>query len=76
MWAKQVVELGFVAEQTTWKTIEKHVQTQFTTTWTSIVISRVDDYFHHDFQMGFQAYMHKYMGVNLGCTTSKGASMG
>jgi hypothetical protein len=37
-------------------------------------ISGVDDYFHHDFQMGFQAYPHKYMGVNLGYTTSKGAN--
>jgi hypothetical protein len=27
------------------------------------------DYFHHDFQIGLQTYMHKYMGVNLGYTT-------
>ncbi len=58
----------------TWKTIKKHVQAQFTKTWTSIAISRVDDHFHHDFQMGFQEYPHRYMGVSLGCTTSKSAN--
>jgi hypothetical protein len=66
--------LGFTTKQTTLKIIEKHVQAQFITLWTSIVISGVDDHFHHDFQMGFQAYSQKYMGVNLGFTTSKGAN--
>ncbi len=61
-WAKQAAELGSTTEWTTWKTIEKHVQAQFITTWTSIAISRVDDYFHHEFQMGFQTYPQNTWG--------------
>jgi hypothetical protein len=63
MRTKWATELGSATKRTIWKTINKHVQAQFTTTWTSIAISRVDDHFHHDFQMGFQTYSHKYMGA-------------
>ncbi len=63
---ERTTKLGSVADQTTWKTIEKCVKTQFIIVWNPLVITKVGHHFHHDFQVGLQANPHMYMGVNLG----------
>jgi hypothetical protein len=66
-WAKWTTKLGSTTKWVAQKLDEKHVRTWFTTAWTPITIVEVGE--HHNFQSGFWAYPHKYMGVNLGCTT-------
>jgi hypothetical protein len=61
--------LGIVANRANIKILEKHARAQFTTTWTPIAINKVGDKFHQNFQVGLQVNPHRYMGVNLGCTT-------
>jgi hypothetical protein len=64
-----MMDLGIVANKTTIRIIEKHTKTQFNAPWTSTIIKEVGDRFHHNFQVGLQTYLNRYMGANLGCTT-------
>ncbi len=66
---KRIVELEFATTCATWKTVEKGVRAQFTIAWTLVVIAKMGDCFHHDFQTCLQIDPHKYMGMNLGCAT-------
>lgn len=66
---KRIVELECATECATWKTVEKGARAQFTIAWTLAVVTEMGDYFHHDFQTCLQIVPHKYMGMNLGCTT-------
>jgi hypothetical protein len=60
------MDLGIVANKTTIRIIEKHTRTQFSAPWTSTIIKEVGDKFHHNFQVGLQTYLNRYMGANLG----------
>ncbi len=51
MQAKQITKLGFIVKWIVWKIGEKRVRTQFTSTWTLVVVE-MGDRFHHDFQVG------------------------
>jgi hypothetical protein len=53
-WAKQVVEFSSTITWIVWKTIGKHVKTQFIVAWTLVVIVEVGDCCHHNFQASFQ----------------------
>jgi hypothetical protein len=61
--------LGFIANQTTWKTSEKCAKTQFITVWSPLIVTKLGHHFHHNFQTSLRANSHMYMGVNLGCIT-------
>ncbi len=65
-WAKQLIELGSIANGTTWKTIEKCIRAQFITIWSPLVVVKMGHHFHHNFQVGVRTDPHMYMGVNLG----------
>ncbi len=61
--------IGFHNITSSSKTIGKHAKTQFVVAWTIIVIVKMGNHFHHNFQANFQIDSCKYMGVNLRCTT-------
>jgi hypothetical protein len=66
---KWTVELGLTTNQTAQKCVEKHVRTKFIAAWTLVVVTKVGDYFHQEFQESLCVDPHKYKGVNMGCTT-------
>jgi hypothetical protein len=59
------MDLGIVADKTTIRIIEKHTRIQFSAPWTSTIIKEVGDRFHHNFRVGLQTDLHRYMGANL-----------
>jgi uncharacterized protein YktB (UPF0637 family) len=71
-WAKIVTKLGIVAYITVIKIIKRHVKTQFTITWTPIVVKEVGDRFHQKFQIGLWIDPCRYMRTNFGFSNKLG----
>ncbi len=63
---KQTTKMGSTIKWITKKTLNNCGKTQFIVAWIPIIVIQMGDHFHHDFKVGLQVHLCKYMGANLG----------